>query len=271
MTGGAVGPPQRNKEKKRTERYEELPYFRRETPRISGRGREPATRFEREPRIAPLAVASAERLRPVRLHARIARSEPLQGVRRGADRRGDRRLRPRREEIPGRGVSAGTVRSARCVGRRLRAADRSRSRGAHPLVAAAVAGRSDDRRGAGARAQILHQRRRVAREGSLGVERHGAGRGEARGGARGTARADRRRTGSLLREDGAGDERRRPARGGELFPGRGARSLRDGAADSGYLLERPLPPYDLYDGADLDSDRRVVHASRVGGVVGAVS
>ena len=66
----------------------------------------------------------------------------------------------------------------------------------------------------------------------------------------------------LLQEERSGDECRRPARSGRIFPERGSRSVRNRAADSRYVLERPLPSYDLHDRAGEHYGRGVVRERR---------
>ncbi len=237
-------------------------------PRFQVEGRKPAARVERQPEPFDRAAAPAERLRPVRLQRGAARKEPLRRLRRDGDRQRDRRLRPRGPQVRRRGVPPGTVRPAGRLGRRLRAPDRPCGRRADPLVETAPLRRRGDGCRAGQDQALLHQRRGVAREGSLAALRPRTRRGEARAGARRVHGDGRRRAGRLPQASGAGDERRRPARGGRLFPRRGPRSVRDGAAHPRHLLERPLPPYDLHHGTRGHRRRGVVREVGDRGVAG---
>ncbi len=228
-------------------------------------------RAERQPAPEAGVAASDQRLRSVRIQHGAGREVPLQRLRRGGDRPRDGRLSGRRRLLARHRISARPVRPARRLGRRLREADRPRGRRAHPQLETADLPVRPLRGGDGPRKALLHQRRRVAREESGTPHRERGGRSEARPRFRGFPQFSRRGAEALLRAVRAGDERRRPARGGALLPQRGPRPARDGAPHSGHLLERPLPPHHLHHRAGGDHGRGVVRKVGDRGVAGPLS
>lgn len=171
-------------------------------------------------------------------------------------------MRSGRQQLSGCGVPARTVRPASGFGRGLRAVDRSFGRGEDQEFEAADLPFETSQGDDGAYSSLLYQCRGVAREGFAGPGRFGKRPRETGAGIGRVPGDGRCGTRCLLQEERSGDECRRPARSGRIFPERGSRSVRNRAADSRYVLERPLPSYDLHDRAGEHYGRGVVRERR---------